>query len=76
MENTVTAPQSEDRVAIVSEVTKWPIEGTEGKEGRILMVEIPPGVDAPPPPPTPEDFRKFLEIGRKYETEYPPVFSW
>ena len=29
-----------------------------------------------PPPPTPEDFQRFLEIGRKYDTEYPPVSSW
>ena len=37
-------PQSEQRSAIVNEVAKWPIEG---KEGRILTVEIPPGVHAP-----------------------------
>jgi hypothetical protein len=37
-----------------------------------------PGSDlsSPPPPSTPEDFQRFLEIGRKYETEYPPVPSW
>ena len=29
-----------------------------------------------PPPPTPEDFQRFLEIGRTYETEYPPFPSW
>ena len=37
-------PQSEDRSAIVTEVAKWSIEG---KEGRILTVEYPPGVHAP-----------------------------
>ena len=37
-----------------------------------------PGSDLsfPPPPPTPEDFQRFLEIGRRYDTEYPPVSSW
>jgi quercetin dioxygenase-like cupin family protein len=37
-----------------------------------------PGTDlaSPPPPPTPEDFRRMLELGRKYETEYPPVPAW
>jgi hypothetical protein len=33
-------------------------------------------LSSPPPPPTPEDFQKFLKIGRKYESEYPPVPSW
>ena len=37
-----------------------------------------PGNDlsSPPPPPTPEDFQKMTAIGRKYETEYPPVPAW
>ena len=41
------APQSEERTVIVTEVAKWPIDGMEGKEGRILTVEYPPGVHAP-----------------------------
>jgi quercetin dioxygenase-like cupin family protein len=36
-----------------------------------------PGTDlSSPPPPTPGDFRRYLDIGRKYDTEYPPVPSW
>jgi quercetin dioxygenase-like cupin family protein len=37
-----------------------------------------PGTDlsSPPSPPTPEDFQRFLEIGRKYDTEYPPNAAW
>jgi quercetin dioxygenase-like cupin family protein len=37
-----------------------------------------PGTDlsSPPPPPAPEDFRRYLDIGQKYDTEYPPVPSW
>jgi len=33
-------------------------------------------LSSPPPPPTPEDFQRYLEIGQKYDTEYPPVSSW
>ncbi len=40
------APQSEVRTAIVTEAATWPINGVEGKEGRIT-VEYPPGVHAP-----------------------------
>jgi quercetin dioxygenase-like cupin family protein len=40
--------QGEDRTAIVTEIAAWPIEGLEGKEGRMLTVEIPPGLHAPP----------------------------
>jgi hypothetical protein len=41
------APQSEDRPAFVTEVAKWPIDG---REGRSLTLEYPPGVhDAPRP---------------------------
>jgi quercetin dioxygenase-like cupin family protein len=43
------ADQSEGAAAaVVTEIAKWPIDGLEGKEGRILTVEIPPGVHAPP----------------------------
>jgi quercetin dioxygenase-like cupin family protein len=28
---------------------------------------------SPPPPPTQEDLRRMLELGRKYETEYPTL---
>jgi quercetin dioxygenase-like cupin family protein len=27
---------------------------------------------SPPPPPTQEDLQRMLQLGRKYETEYPP----
>ena len=37
-----------------------------------------PGTDlsSPPPPPTPEDLQRMVELGRKYETEYPPLPGW
>ena len=37
-----------------------------------------PGDDlsSPPSPPTPEDFQRMAELGRKYDTEYPPVSAW
>ena len=41
------SPQTEQRSVTVTEVAKWPIDGMEGKEGRILTVEYPPGVHAP-----------------------------
>ena len=34
-------PQGEYRRPIVTEVAKWPINGLEGKEARILTVEYP-----------------------------------
>ena len=40
--------QSVDPADFVTEIAKWPLDGLEGKEGRILTVEIPPGVHAPP----------------------------
>jgi quercetin dioxygenase-like cupin family protein len=37
-----------------------------------------PGTDlsSPPPPPTPEELQRMVELGRKYDTEYPPVPGW
>jgi mannose-6-phosphate isomerase-like protein (cupin superfamily) len=37
-----------------------------------------PGTDisSPPPPPTPEELQSMVELGRKYNTEYPPVPGW
>jgi mannose-6-phosphate isomerase-like protein (cupin superfamily) len=37
-----------------------------------------PGADlsSPPPPPTPEELQRMVELGRKYDTEYPPVPGW
>jgi len=37
-----------------------------------------PGTDlsSPPPPPTPEDFKRMVELGQKYDTEYPPGTGW
>jgi hypothetical protein len=46
------APQSEDRTAFVTKVAKCPIDGMEGKEGRSLTVEYPPGVHEAPRPLT------------------------
>jgi quercetin dioxygenase-like cupin family protein len=40
-------PRSEHSSSIITEVARWPIEGMEGKEGRILTVEYPPGVHTP-----------------------------
>ena len=37
-----------------------------------------PGTDlsSPPPPPTSNELQKMVEIGRKYDTEYPPLPPW
>ena len=42
------APQAEQRSVTVTEVAKWLLDGMEGKEGRILTVEYPPCMHAPP----------------------------
>ena len=42
------APQAEQRSVTVTEVAKWPLDGMGGKERRILTVEYPPGMHAPP----------------------------
>jgi len=44
-EGDAITPQDERRSSVVTEVAKWPIEG---REGRILVVEYPPGVHTPP----------------------------
>ena len=37
-----------------------------------------PGDDlsSPPAPPTPEDLQRMLELGQKYQTEYPLLPGW
>jgi quercetin dioxygenase-like cupin family protein len=37
-----------------------------------------PGTDlsSPPPPPTPEDIQRMVELGQKYDTAYPPTSAW
>ena len=37
-----------------------------------------PGKDlsSPPPPPTSNELQKMVEIGRKYDTEYPLLLAW
>ena len=48
-----------------------------GFEGFFEKAGIPGNdLSSPPPPPTPEDFERMAAIGRKYETEYPPVPAW
>lgn len=50
-----------------------------GFEGVIAEVGV-PGTRAsppsPPPPPTAEDVQRMQELGRKYDTEYPPGQDW
>ncbi len=57
---------------------------------RMLMLIVPAGFEgffeeagvprtdlsSPPPPPTPEELQRMVELGRKYDTEYPPVPGW
>jgi len=33
-------------------------------------------LSSPPPPPTSNELQKMVEIGRKYDTEYPPLPAW
>ena len=33
-------------------------------------------LSSPPPPPTSNELQKMVEIGRKYDTEYPPLPPW
>ncbi len=50
-----------------------------GFEGVIPEVGVPGTLAAPPPPPPPptaEDRERILELGRKYQTEYPPDIAW
>ena len=47
-----------------------------GFEGFFEEAGVPGSELSSPPPPTPEDFQRFLELGRRYDTEYPPVSSW
>jgi quercetin dioxygenase-like cupin family protein len=50
-----------------------------GFEGVIEEVGVVGTVSSPPPPPAPltaEDLQRIEELGRKYDTEYPPVPAW
>jgi quercetin dioxygenase-like cupin family protein len=50
-----------------------------GFEGIIPEVGIPgtlPAPPPPPPPPTAEDLQRIQELGRRYDTEYPPASPW
>src|SRR4051812_4044006 len=50
-----------------------------GFERGIEEVGVPAtDLSSPPPlpPPTPEDRQRLLELGRKYDTEYPSVPAW
>jgi hypothetical protein len=47
-----------------------------GFEGFFEEAGVPGDLSSPPPPPTPEDFQRMTEIGRRYDTEYPPFSAW
>jgi quercetin dioxygenase-like cupin family protein len=50
-----------------------------GFEGIIEEMGVPGTLSSPPPPPpppTPGDLQRLQELGRKYDTEYPPVPAW
>jgi quercetin dioxygenase-like cupin family protein len=54
-------------------ITPAGFEGVIEEVGRRgTLSSVPP----PPPPPTEEDVRRIEELGRKYDTEYPPVPAW
>jgi quercetin dioxygenase-like cupin family protein len=47
-----------------------------GFEGFFEEAGVPAtGLSSPPPPPTQEDLRKMLELGRKYDTVYPETLG-
>lgn len=48
-----------------------------GFEGFFEEAGVPStDLSSPPPPPTPEQLQRMVELGRKYETEYPPLSTW
>jgi quercetin dioxygenase-like cupin family protein len=50
-----------------------------GFEGVIEEVGVVGRLTSPPPPPPPlraEDLQRLEELGRRYDTEYPPVGAW
>jgi quercetin dioxygenase-like cupin family protein len=48
-----------------------------GFEGFFEEAGVPAtDLSSPPPPPTPEELQRMVELGRKYETEYPPLPAW
>jgi quercetin dioxygenase-like cupin family protein len=48
-----------------------------GFEGFFEEAGIPgSGLSSMPPPPTPENLQRMVELGGKYNTEYPPVSGW
>jgi quercetin dioxygenase-like cupin family protein len=47
-DNTAQAVESNDGHSIITEVGRWPLDGLEGRELRLLTVEYPPGVHTPP----------------------------
>jgi quercetin dioxygenase-like cupin family protein len=54
-------------------ITPAGFEGVIEEVGVVGSLSSPP---PPPPPPTAEDLQRIEELGRKYDTEYPPVPAW